>query len=58
MGYIYKVTNTINGKIYVGQTIRTIKKRWKQHVYSAYHETKEHNAPIQYAIRKYGECAF
>jgi group I intron endonuclease len=31
MGYIYKITNKINGKIYIGQTIQTLKERWKQH---------------------------
>lgn len=24
MGYIYKITNEINGKIYVGQTIKPV----------------------------------
>ena len=32
MGYIYLITNTINGKRYVGQTIQDdIQKRWKAH---------------------------
>jgi group I intron endonuclease len=32
MGYIYLITNTINGKRYVGQTQREdIEKRWKEH---------------------------
>ena len=25
-GYIYKITNTINGKVYIGQTRRAIQK--------------------------------
>ena len=29
--YIYKITNKINNKIYIGQTIRKIELRWKQH---------------------------
>lgn len=31
MGYIYKITNTINNKIYIGQTIKTVEKRFQQH---------------------------
>ena len=29
---IYKITNLINGKIYVGQTTVELEKRWKQHL--------------------------
>lgn len=28
---IYKITDYINGKIYIGQTINTLEKRWKGH---------------------------
>lgn len=31
MGFIYLVKNNVNDKLYVGQTIRTVKKRWKEH---------------------------
>jgi group I intron endonuclease len=31
MGYIYKITNTINNKCYVGQTLNDVKERWRQH---------------------------
>lgn len=31
-GKIYVITNNINGKIYVGQTIQDIKKRFEQHM--------------------------
>lgn len=31
-GYIYKISNTINDKIYIGQTRRTVECRWKQHL--------------------------
>ena len=31
MGYIYKITNTLNNKIYIGQTVKTIEKRFQQH---------------------------
>ena len=56
MAYIYKITNTINGKIYVGQTVQSVKNRWKQHVNEAYAEAK--CAHLHAAIRKYGEDNF
>lgn len=31
-GIIYKITNSINGKVYVGQTTRTIQERFAEHV--------------------------
>ncbi|MHA2180991.1 MAG: GIY-YIG nuclease family protein, partial [Promethearchaeota archaeon] len=34
-GYIYKATNTINGKVYIGKTKKTIEKRWSQHLNEA-----------------------
>lgn len=46
---IYKITNTINGKMYIGQAI-DIEKRWKEHEYSS----KNGNQIIYRAIRKYG----
>lgn len=35
MGYIYKITNNINDKIYIGQTICDIKTRWQRHLSTA-----------------------
>lgn len=32
---IYKVTNIINGKVYIGKTKRTLAVRWKQHCQDA-----------------------
>jgi predicted GIY-YIG superfamily endonuclease len=31
MGIIYLIKNNVNGKLYIGQTDRTIKKRWYEH---------------------------
>ena len=32
MGFIYKVTNNINGKVYIGQSIFKIDKRFREHL--------------------------
>jgi hypothetical protein len=29
MAYIYKITNDINGKIYIGKTLLTVEQRFK-----------------------------
>lgn len=31
MGYIYKITNTLNNKVYIGQTVKSLQKRFTQH---------------------------
>lgn len=51
-GIIYKITNTINQKVYIGQTIATLKTRWNSHVYES--KRDKLNFPIYRAIRKYG----
>ena len=48
---IYKITNTVNGKIYVGQTIRTLEERKWQHINTAKHGHKNH---LYNAMQKYG----
>ena len=49
--YIYKITNLINNKIYIGQTVRTIKQRFNEHC-------GNQNSTISNAIRKYGKENF
>ena len=59
MGSIYKVTNTINGKVYIGQTMRKPASRWRQHINSSMCETyNDYNVYFHIAIRKYGQDAF
>lgn len=50
MGFIYKITNLINQKVYIGQTSRTIDIRWQQHLYSS----KDGESLLYRAMRKYG----
>ena len=47
MGFIYKLENKLNGKIYVGQTTRTVEERMKEHLRCT--ETY-----VERAIAKYG----
>lgn len=37
MGYIYIITNDINNKVYIGQTISTVEHRWGEHKAKAYY---------------------
>lgn len=46
-GYIYKITNLVNNKIYIGQTINTLKHRFNQHINRS-SRTKIHNAIVKY----------
>ena len=51
-GYIYKITNSINGKVYIGQTIIGFDKRYKGSIKNT------HNEHLKRAIEKYGEENF
>lgn len=52
MGYIYCFKNLINGKCYIGQTIRNPQVRYSQHL-ATHDETVFHNA-----LKKYGKENF
>ena len=56
-GYIYKITNDINDKVYIGQTITTLKDRWHGHMSSALNE-KRYTSALYRAMRKYGRNKF
>ncbi len=52
---IYKITNKINGKCYVGQTTKSIEQRWKAHCWQC---NFNNNMIIYRAIKKYGKENF
>jgi group I intron endonuclease len=53
---IYKITNTVNGKFYIGSS-QDIERRWRDHR-SALNHNKHHTAHLQSAWNKYGEESF
>lgn len=55
LGYIYLITNTVNGKCYVGKTTQKPEKRFYQHRLHAIHGMK---CVLHRAIRKYDESSF
>lgn len=56
MYYIYKITNLINNKIYIGLTTYEVNERYKSHLSAARSNRKI--TGIDAAIRKYGEENF
>lgn len=51
-GVIYRITNTVNGKVYIGQTKNKLTDRWREH------QLRCVCRRLHYAIRKYGPQAF
>ena len=60
LNYIYKIINQVNGKIYVGQTRKTIDQRMNEHITASFSnsEKKDYNFLLHKAIRKYGSSNF
>lgn len=55
MGYIYKIENLVNGKVYIGQTKRGPNVRWHQHIHSMNYKSGEnYNNHLYSSMRKYG----
>ncbi|KKN84251.1 hypothetical protein LCGC14_0290650 [marine sediment metagenome] len=66
-GYIYKATNIINGKVYIGKTKKAIEKRWNGHLKEAralkrlreaFPNEKISGSHFNNALIKYGPEAF
>lgn len=55
-GEVYLLTNTVNGKQYVGQTTRGAKYRWRDHQHDA--KRRGNKSVLGRAIRKYGATSF
>lgn len=54
---IYKISNKVNKKVYIGQTIYNIEKRFKEHINKSKYETYI-KRPLYNAMRKYGCSEF
>src|SRR5690349_20286213 len=55
MSFVYLVTNTVTGQMYVGITRGIVRDRWKHHRHAA---KKGHQSPLAEAMRTYGKDAF
>lgn len=56
-GFIYKITNQVNKKIYVGQTKQTIRRRFRGHKQAA-KDNKKSSYKLYNAMNKYGADKF
>lgn len=52
---VYKISNTINNKVYIGVTSRTIEERFKEHKYRIEERNSIH---LYQAMKKYGTDKF
>ncbi|MBR1398103.1 MAG: GIY-YIG nuclease family protein [Selenomonadaceae bacterium] len=52
-GIIYKITDNHNGMVYIGQTVQSLKRRWKCHRSHLQCQT-HHNELLQKVYNKYG----
>ena len=52
-GFIYKISNNINNKVYIGKTLSSLEKRFKEHIYDC-ERRKMEKRPLYHAMCKYG----
>ena len=56
MDAVYKITNTVNDKVYIGYSSRGATDRWYQHCANAFKKSKK--SKLYSAMRKYGKKSF
>ena len=56
-GLIYIIKNTVNDKVYIGQTTLSLEDRWKSHLKPSVHKTRD-TYKIYNAMNKYGKENF
>lgn len=57
-GFIYKIFNSVNDKVYIGKTLSSIEKRFQEHKKDSSRDT-ENIRPLYRAMNKYGcDCFF
>lgn len=54
MGYIYIIKNTVNNKVYIGQTVQSIEARWYKHI----NEDAKLDTKLGEAFRRIGSDKF
>ena len=54
MGIIYKIQNSVNSKVYIGQTVQTLKSRYNSHVYKALNDANLNPGSLHYDMRQFG----
>ena len=57
-GLIYLVMNLVNGKQYIGQTMRPVEDRWETHIHSAKKGTQRGKHSLAQAILDFGITTF
>lgn len=54
MSYIYIIKNTVNNKVYIGKTCKSIKERFTEHIYFAKTAEYRFKRVLYLAMNKYG----